>query len=74
MFEPGNWWVYTIYCDYLPEMDKYFGMYVPGNWWVYYDVLFFDDLNAKPFFAREIGIVQFIILTDTFSLIESHIQ
>jgi len=41
---------------------------------VYYDVLFFNDLNAKPFFAREIGIVQFIILTDIFSLIESHIQ
>ncbi len=25
------------YCHYLPEMDKYFGMYVPGNWWVYYN-------------------------------------
>lgn len=25
------------YCHYLPEIDKYFGMYVPGNWWVYYN-------------------------------------
>ncbi len=25
------------YYGYLPQMEKYFGMYVPDNWWVYYN-------------------------------------
>lgn len=40
----------------------------------YQNVIFFDGLNAKPFFAQGIGIVKFINLSDTFALIKFHIQ
>ncbi len=41
---------------------------------IYKDVIFFDNLSAKLFFAPGMGIVQFINLSDTFALVKFHIQ
>ncbi len=49
----------VTYNGYLPEMNKYFGMYVPDNWWKYknQDSTKIDSIYISDFVENPLGIL-----------------